>query len=95
LLAVKLVTDIPLRLRYDRAFSEIKVLEDHGDYKTIYWLVLAEVLHERHKVYSTYMGFLVDGMQWGQLSPYFYYCVKSLPRYSAKRMLQITRESVG
>ncbi|XP_065901661.1 steroidogenic acute regulatory protein, mitochondrial-like [Dysidea avara] len=36
---VKLVTDIPLRSRYDKAFTEIKVLDDHKDYKTVYWYV--------------------------------------------------------
>ncbi|XP_065902014.1 uncharacterized protein [Dysidea avara] len=49
--AVKLVTDIPLRLRYDRAFSEIKVLEDHGDYKTIYWYIpLPSLISDRDLV---------------------------------------------
>ena len=35
--AVKLVTDFELRMRYDKTFNEIKVLEDCGHYKTVYW----------------------------------------------------------
>ena len=35
--AVKLVTDYELRTRYDKTFNEIKVLEDCGHYKTVYW----------------------------------------------------------
>jgi len=42
-LGVKLVTDIPLRSRYDKAFTEIKVLEDHKDYMTVYWLAVLEL----------------------------------------------------
>ena len=36
-IAVMLVTNYELRTRYDKAFSEIKVLEDCGHYKTVYW----------------------------------------------------------
>ena len=34
---VKLGTDLELRRRYDKAFTEIKLLEDAGEYRTIYW----------------------------------------------------------
>ena len=34
---VKLVTDLKLRACYDKTFTEIKVLEDAGEYQTVYW----------------------------------------------------------
>ena len=37
LLGVKLMADIDLRARYDKRFSEIKVLEDKEEYQTVYW----------------------------------------------------------
>ena len=34
---VKLFTDFNIRKRYDTYFSEMKVLEDAGEYKIVYW----------------------------------------------------------
>ena len=36
-IAVTLVTNYELRTRYDKAFTEIRVLEDCDYYKTVYW----------------------------------------------------------
>ena len=34
---IKLITDMSIRKRYDTQFSEIKVLEDTGEYVVVYW----------------------------------------------------------